>query len=90
MAQVRSYTAFAVVYTLKRSRSKYLQRIFAMETVATQAKNYAPHERFKPDYYFNVINENKKDSAKFWKTLKTMISNLKPPPSLNPRNLLPG
>ena len=31
----------------------------------------------KRDFYSNVINENKKDSTKLWKTLKTVISNAK-------------
>ena len=33
----------------------------------------------KQDFYSNVINENKKVSAKLWKTLKTVISNAKTP-----------
>ena len=31
----------------------------------------------KRDFFSNVINENKKDSAKLWKTLKNVISNKK-------------
>ena len=33
----------------------------------------------KRDFFSNVINENKKDSAKLWKTLKNVISNKKSP-----------
>ena len=44
----------------------------------------------KRDYYSYIINENKKDSAKLWKTLKSVISNSKKTSSIGSLETVSG